>query len=246
MLRQVRDLGFDWIDIQPGQLQTLESQLLAQELGLRIACVGATFGLPAGAALDHPQRAPRQSAIAHCQRAIEIAARGGAEVVYVVPGAAAGLAALERYAAALVRLAEAAQAQGLKLALEHFPGRALASAGETLEFIRQVGHDNLYLLYDSGHIQISGEDPPAVIHNAGDRLAYVHFDDNDGLRDLHWPLLQGVMDEAALFATLKALQAIGYDGALSLELSPSLPQPAAALRDSRDILLRGLHRLDWP
>ena len=42
---------------------------------------------------------------------------------------------------------------------------------------------------------MSGEDPEAVIANAGDRLGYVHLDDNDGLSDLHWSLLEGVMTE---------------------------------------------------
>ncbi len=244
-LRQVRDIGFDWIDIQPAHLQTLESQLLAQELGLRVSCMGASFGLPAGAALDQAEAAARQAALAHGQRAIDLAARAGAEVVYVVPGLDASPAALQRYADSVICLAEAAAKVDIKLAIEHFPGKALPSAGETLEFLDQLGHDNLYLLYDSGHIQLSGEDPATVIQNAGQRLGYVHFDDNDGIRDLHWALLDGVMSEAALFETLRALQAIDYAGALSLELSPSLPRPADALRDSRDTLLRAWHRLRW-
>ena len=43
-------------------------------------------------------------------------------------------------------------------------------------------------------------------------------------------------------STLRALKAIGYSGALSLELSSALANPSQALRDSRDILMRTRHQ----
>lgn len=241
-LRQVSELGFDFIDIQPTHQGTLESRLLAQELDLRVSCVGASFGLPPGASLDHADADLRRAAIDQVAWAIDRAAAIGAQTAYVIPGADGKPAALERFAGALAALAGDAAAHGLKLALEHFPGTALPSASATLEFIHRIGHDNLYLLYDSGHIQMTGEDPATVIQNAGDRLGYVHFDDNDGLSDWHWSLLDGVMTEESLVATLRALDAIGYQGALSLELSPALPNPLKALKESRDTLLRAQRR----
>jgi len=241
-LRQVHEIGFDTIDIQSGQQRSLESRLLAQELGLRVSCVGASFGMPAGASLDHADEDKRRAAIDHAAWAIDRAAGIDASTVYVIPGMDSNPEALERFASALAGLASDAVAYGIKLAVEHFPGTALPTAGDTLEFIRRVDHDNLYLLYDSGHIQMSGEDPETVIANAGDKLGYVHFDDNDGVSDLHWSLLDGVMTDESLIATLRALDAVGYRGALSLELSPALANPAKALRDSRDVLMRAVHR----
>ena len=242
VLRHVRELGFDWIDIQPAQLETLESRLLAQELGLSVSCVGASFGMRAGAALDHSDDNARRAACDHVASAIEKAAAHKAEVAYVIPGLEQDASALERFADSLAELADKARDMCVRLALEHFPGRALPTAAETLEFIRETGHDNLYLLYDSGHIQISCEDPATVILNAGDRLGYVHLDDNDGVEDLHWSLLDGVMTDEALQATMGALQTIGYGGALSLELSPALPNPARALSESLDVVMRARHR----
>ncbi len=241
VLRQVRDLGFSWIDIQPTHLETLESRLLAQELGLSVSCVGASFGMPAGASLDHADPEARRVARGHVALAIDKAVNFGASVVYIVPGQSRDPLRLERFADSAVQLADRAGEAGVKFAIEHFPGTALPTAAETLEFIREANHSNLYLLYDSGHIQISCEDPSAVISNAGDRLGYVHLDDNDGLNDLHLSLLDGVMTVEALEATVQALNAIGYQGSLSLELSPALPKPEMALAASRDILLCALH-----
>ena len=240
ILRQIRDIGFDWIDIQPSHLRTLESQLLTQELGLRVSCLGASFGMPPGASLDSDDSDARHDALLHVKNAIDWAADRRADTAYVVPGSANSASALQRYADSLAQLADWAAARGIKLAVEHFPGTALPTAGETLEFVQAIGHANLYLLYDSGHIQMSGEDPWQVITNADDRLAYVHFDDNDGLGDLHLGLLDGVMTEASLAATFRALKAIDYRGAVSLELSANLPNVSRALRESRDLLMRSV------
>ncbi|MCY3780252.1 MAG: sugar phosphate isomerase/epimerase [Chloroflexi bacterium] len=238
ILRQVRELGFDWIDIQPGQLQTLESRLLAQELGIRVSCVGASFGMPPGSALDSPDPAARQAAVDHVAKAIEQAADVRADTVYVVPGKDESGEALRKFAESLTGLADVASKRNVKLAIEHFPGTALPTAARTLEFILQAGHRNLYLLIDTGHLQITGEEAAGTILNAGDRVAYVHFDDNDGIGDLHWALLDGVMTEESLATTIAALDDIGYQGALSLELNPKLPKVKRALQSSRDILIR--------
>ena len=237
LLRKMRDMGFAHIDVQPGQLRGQESRDLAAELGLRVSCVGASFGMPAGAALDHAENPLRRAAVNHVAEAIEHAAELGAYTVYVVPGKDGSRDALARYADSLATLAESADGHGIKLAVEHFPGTALPSAKATLDFLSEAGQANLYLLYDSGHIQMSGEDAAAVIGAAGERLAYVHLDDNDGMRDLHLGLLDGVMREADLKATLAALTAIGYEGAVSLELSPGLDDVQGALRRSRQIVL---------
>ena len=245
-LRQIHEIGFDTIDIQPTHQRSQESRLLAQELGLSVSCIGASFGMPEGAALDHAGQSEGQRAIDHVIAAIEHGSDIGAETVYIIPGLDTGSEAIDRYRRSVARLAEAAAEREIKLAIEHFPGTALPTALDTLAFIRQVEHDNLYLLYDSGHIQMSGEEPAAVIANAGDRLGYMHFDDNDGMKDLHWSLLEGVMTDESLVATLRALDAVGYQGALSLELNPSLANPKRALQESRDALLSASHRAWLP
>jgi len=243
MLREARALDFDWIDIQPTHLGALESRLLAQELGLRVSCLGASFGMPADAALDSEDNAQQRAAFDHVASGIALAGHLGTESAYIVPGKDRDERAAARFSDSLTGLADLAAGFGVKLAVEHFPGTALPTASETLEFIRRADHPNLYLLIDSGHLQITGEDPASAILNAGDRLGYMHFDDNDGVSDLHWALLDGVMTEESLHATLQALDDIGYEGALSLELNPGLPNPSRALQKSRDILLRTIHRL---
>ena len=58
MLHQISDLGFQWIDVQPGNLQSLTTRETLRELGLSVSCLGASFDMPAGASLDHSRPKP--------------------------------------------------------------------------------------------------------------------------------------------------------------------------------------------
>ena len=237
ILTQVAELGFRWIDIQPHMLTTKTTRAKAAALGLQIACVGASFGMPDGTALDSLEPARTAQALDYVQQALAHSADLGATAVYVVPGIDDDPVRLARFAESLATAADQAAALGLKLCVEHFPGRALPTAAGTLEFLSKINHPNLYLLFDIGHILISGEDPVAVIKSAGSRLGYVHLDDNDGQGDLHWSLLEGVLTQATLRQTFTALTDIGYAGTISLELNPALPDPAVALKQSRQVVL---------
>ena len=240
LLREIRKLGFRWIDVQPGHLRTAAQRKLATNLSLQVSCLGASFDMPANSSLDHDDERVRRRAIEHVTDAIDHASRLGAETVYVIPGNDDQPVAMRRYGDALCELAEYSAARAIKMAVEHLPGTALDSAETTLLHLHDLRHPNLYLLYDSGHIQMSGENPAAVIAAAGDRLGYVHFDDNDGEGDLHLALLDGVMTEKTLLETIGALREIDYPGPVSLELHPELADPVDALTRSRDILLRAL------
>jgi sugar phosphate isomerase/epimerase len=236
VLARVAGAGFRWIDVRPDGLAEKPGRERARDLGLRVSCVAASFGMPEGAALDSPDAGLVSQALTHTERALTHGAGLGATAAYVVPGPDGGREALSRYAGSLAFAADRAQMHGLKLCIEHFPGRALPTVAATLDFLKEVGHPNLYLLFDIGHAQMSGEDAGEAIRSAGSRLGYVHLDDNDGVGDLHLSLTDGVLTEAGLQMAFEALMEAGYDGAVSLELSPRLPDPMEDLKRSREIV----------
>ena len=233
----MQSLGFRWIDIRPEFLTTTDAQEFARSRSLEVSSVAASYGMPENAALDSPDAGSRSAALAHVDQVVAHCAALGGSAVYLVPGADDSRAALARYADSLLTAAQKAATKGVRLGVEHFPGTALASAASTLEFINAIDHPNLGLLFDIGHVQISDEDPAAVIRQAGERLAYVHLDDNDGEGDLHWALFDGVLTAETLRDTFRALEEIEYTGAISLELSPLLSDPLQALQRSRQIVL---------
>lgn len=237
VISDMRSLGFKRIDIRPDFLEPEDLPTLKDSPPLSVSSVAASFGVPKGAALESSNAGAREKAVAHVEEVVRQCAALGGSVVYLVPGKDDNPTTLNRYADSLAEAADKAAAHGVRLCIEHFPGTALPTAAATLDFINKISHPNLGLLFDIGHVQISGEDPVEVINTAGEKLDYVHLDDNDGHGDLHWALLDGVLTTDTLRETFRALQDIGYAGAVSLELNPQLVDPYNALERSRQIAI---------
>jgi sugar phosphate isomerase/epimerase len=238
-LRQGAELGFTHVDIVAEVERSEADRDALADSGLTVACAALGRGLPEGQALDAVAIEPRRAALAAMKRQLDDAALAGATHAYLVPGSDRSEAALARFRDAVALLAEHAAGRKVRLCVEHFPGKALPTVRETLAFIDSVKHANLYLLLDVGHCLISKEHDAEVIRRAGARLGYVHFNDNDGERDLHLPLLQGKWTEEGLRSVVTCLTAlVKYDGALSLELNPENPLPHDGIRASRAVLGR--------
>ena len=236
-MSRVAKAGFSSIDVRPFALTSPIARDKARQLGLRVSCMAASFGLPDGASLESPDERASTQALDYINQSLLEAAELGAKTAYIVPGKAEGGVYLDRLARNLSLAAEGASNSGIKLCVEHFPDSALPTASETLAFLQGIGHPNLYLLFDTGHAQISEEEMVATIKVAGPHLGYVHLNDNDGREDLHLPLLDGIMDRRVLARMLNALVDVEYSGPLSFELNQNLPGPDEALKRSREIVL---------
>ncbi len=237
-LRQAVALGFECVDVVAlADRPEVHLQALADS-GLVVRCAAVGRDLPEGETPDAADRGPRRRALETMKRQVADAARLGATYCYVVPGQDAAEAGLARFAETCTLLADHAAGRMVRLCVEHFPGKALPDVRAVLSWLERAGHPNLALLLDVGHCQISGEDPVAAIRAAGPRLGYVHFDDNDGVRDCHWPLLAGRLTEEKLAAIVAALVGGGYEGAVALELNPHNPDPVGGVRQGRELLAR--------
>jgi sugar phosphate isomerase/epimerase len=239
-LELLREAGYELIDVKPDTLADSGLHAAATELGMAVNCMSITFDDRDTLHSEDPRAV--EAALDVVSRSCELGQSLGTSVAYVVPGQDDSQQALGRYRDALVRAADRAKAAGSRLCVEHFPGLSLPTAQGTLRFLDDIDHPNLYLLADLGHLQMSNEDPVSVIEGAGARLGYVHLDDNDGKGDLHLPLLQGVMQETDLDRTFAALRSAGYNGAVSLELSPKLENPHLALVEGFALVARLLNK----
>ena len=219
--------GFDSIDVEPGF-----TTAAARQEHLPVTSVAITHLLPEGTAIESGDDAARGAALEHAKRAMGEAHALGAGMVYVVPAATADPEARGHFTDSVIQLANEAEVRGIRFAIEHFPETGLPSVRETMDYIHEVGHPNIYLLLDIGHAQISRESIADALAMAGDRVAYVHFDDNRGEKDDHLALLDGLMQESDLAAAVAALRDHGYGGAVSVETNPVLPDPQAAMAGS--------------
>jgi sugar phosphate isomerase/epimerase len=223
-------LGFTHVDVVASPERSPADREALADAGVVVCCAALGRDLPAGAALDAADVGLRRRALDVVRAQIIDAAQLGATVAYLVPPVETERLAL--FAEACDLLAEAAAGRLVRLCVEHVPGRALARAADTLAWL-ETTHPALGLLLDVGHCLISSEDAAAVVFGAEGRLGHVHLDDNDGVGDLHWPLLTGRLTTAHLASLAAALREVGYRGGVALELSPSNVDPVAALADSR-------------
>jgi len=230
---RVAELGFTHIDIVALADRPPEHCDALADSGLLVACAGVGRDLPPAVGLDVAAVARRREAVELVKRQIADAARLGATRAYLVSGTDAGGDALARFAEAVSLLSTYASGRMVQLCVEPVPGRALSTAAATLDWLETCGLDGVSLLLDVGHCLISGEDAAEVVRRAGRRLGHVHLDDNDGVSDLHLPLFAGRLSRDGLREFLRALDEIGYDGALALEFDPHLADPVSALRESK-------------
>src|SRR5262245_42512827 len=124
-LTSLAEIGFRWIDIRPLDLIHETARRKVRDLRLQVSCIGTSFGLPEGAALDSSEPEAARQSLAHVQKSLEYGAERGATAAYVIPGLDDSPEALSRYGQLLIQAADRAEALGLKLCIEHFPGRAL-------------------------------------------------------------------------------------------------------------------------
>jgi len=99
-----------------------------------------------------------------------------------------------------------AQALGCQLVVENCYD---SNPYPLLELVRSFDTEWLRMSLDVGHAfitqQFGGPTPDQWVTEAGDLLAHVHLQDNDGFADRHWGLGEGNINWRAFFRTLTTL-----------------------------------------
>jgi sugar phosphate isomerase/epimerase len=134
---------------------------------------------------------------------------------------------------AVRQIAERAQELNLRLVMEvlnRYEAHLLNTAAEALDFVAQVGSEQVGILLDAYHMNIEECAPGEALRRAGDLLWLYHAADSN-----RQGIGRGHTDFAAQLATLAD---IGYSGPIILECTAPGPDPFTAIKDadSRDWL----------
>jgi sugar phosphate isomerase/epimerase len=224
-LISIKQTAFHFVDVRPDTLDCSAAAEAMKSLGLRVSCVD----------LDGGGNGPGKGSISLSQ-GLEKAHAWGARAAYI--RSCANARDLKNFEATAADLANKAAEKGIRLCIEHVPGSALSTARETLSFIQNLNHPNVFLLLDIGHTILSREKPWEIVAAAGPKLGYVQMNDNDGKKDRHWALLDGRLTCEELSKTLDALNLAKYEGTLGLQLSGKLRVLAPEFSRNRNLLLR--------
>jgi sugar phosphate isomerase/epimerase len=147
---------------------------------------------------------------------------------------AAAAPALERTARGLSDLAAIAADEGLQLLVEAPHTLQLCTTvRQAVKLVDGIVGENVRMILDSSHVQVSGASLPATARAYGSRLAHVQLRDARG-RDFHYAIGEGEVEFEGFF---EALQEMGYQGHLTLELETRTPAGARKIEEiatSRD------------
>ena len=185
-----------------------------------------------------PDEEARALAVRETQAALELARRVPLSVLVVHPGLQDSLLSpgVQNSREAAVRSVEEivalASPLGVRVALEVIPN-AMAMADALVELLDDLDMPELGVCLDFGHAHMQGDVVDAIESLSG-VLAATHVHDNHGDRDEHLAPFDGTIDWAG---ALTALQKIGYEGTLMLELAGADP-PAPALERARKAAAR--------
>jgi protein FrlC len=100
------------------------------------------------------------------------------------------------------------------------------------------------VVLDSGHLNLSGEDPASALDNLGDLLLQVHVNDNDGKQQQNAIPGEGNFDFARLVSLLRQRR---FEGFLTLELAwgysfdplPAITEAARRMRATLSEVRKG-------
>jgi sugar phosphate isomerase/epimerase len=184
-----------------------------------------------------PDRHYRQIRIDHTRRALTLARELGARCITTEPGGpvergGSWSAALRLFVEELKPVIEHAEKEGVLLLIEPEPGLLVENAAQFEELMKHIDSPAVGLNFDIGHFYCVGDDPAATVPRLAQYIRHFHLEDIAATR-VHHHLIpgEGAIDFAAIF---RAIQAIGYQGWITIELYPYVDEPDTAARTARE------------
>ncbi|RND84079.1 Inosose dehydratase [Lacticaseibacillus paracasei] len=83
----------------------------------------------------------------------------------------------ERLATGLERLGDRAHEVGMQIVYHHHMGTGVQTTAEIDRLMTMTDPDKVSLLFDTGHLVLSGEDPLTIYDRYQDRIKHIHFKD---------------------------------------------------------------------
>ena len=176
----------------------------------------------------------RQMRVQHTIDCIRLAKKIKARNISTEPGgpvpAGADSWRLEKtFLDSLTTAAQAAEEEGVKLLVEPEPGLLIENSSQFKKFIQNVGSDFVRLNFDIGHFYCVGEDPAKLVYELADYVEHFHLADIANRVHNHLIPGRGEIDFRPVF---RAIDDIGYDGFVTVELYPYQDNPVQAAEEA--------------
>jgi sugar phosphate isomerase/epimerase len=250
--QRLKKCGYDAIELTPpkgryGMGVSMEEfvkthKKLTAEYGLQVSCINECWGemwdpySPVYKTLTEPKTAAL--AISETRSDIDIAVELGAPSVTIAVAIHAPITAQNVKECtsvavdALRQMSDYASQKGVRLVFEatnHLEmGKFVNTALNHRRMIELTGKKNIGIQLDMFHANFEELNPYEAIVDAGDLLWHMHFRDSNSLTPGY-----GTVDWKAV---LRALKKINYQGYVTIESAPMVPDSDTAAKDGIDFL----------
>jgi protein FrlC len=231
-VQEIIEAGFEGIDFWCGRphfyrndhpasiYQSLKEKLNTHSV-TAVSAMPAFFRYPYS--LSSPLAPIREDSIQYMFDCIHNATKIGAEFVLVVPTNLIHGQTVDDargfFVESLGKVVREAEKESTKLGIEIvYPilSSYMKSTQDALQVIHELGNpDCLGVVLDSGHLNLSGENPESAINNLGNRLFHVHVNDNNSKVQSNDIPGEGTFD---FLHFLRLLHKYNYDGFVMTEL----------------------------
>jgi sugar phosphate isomerase/epimerase len=223
--------------------QIKSSRNLISSCGMQISNLNA-FTLYAIGDVYHPSwieqdPSQREIRIQHTIDCLRLAKKIGAKCISTEPGGPLNhgeKGELEKlFSAGLKKAAKVAEEEDVTLLVEPEPELLLENSHQFKDLMKDINSDHVRLNFDIGHFYCVGEDPAALVHELSDYIEHFHLADIASTR-VHNHLIpgKGSIDFRSVF---DAMDDIGYDGFVTVELYPYQENPVQAASEAFNYLL---------
>lgn len=244
VFRIAAEIGYDGVEIAPFTLadsvlditpqRRREIVRSADSFGVDIVGLHWLLVRPAGLYLNHPDPEVRRRTRDYLDALIHFCADiGGKVLIFGSPkqrSVCEGLTFQQAWDYALesfTHIAETARREGVYFCLEPLsPNETdfINTVTDALQMVRKVNSPYFQTMIDIKAISSDGRPLPEIIREAGEHAKHVHVNEPDGRGPG-----QGSTDFRQVFA---ALQEIGYNGYVSVEVFDYKPDPLTIAKDS--------------
>lgn len=182
----------------------------------------------------------RRQRIEHTRKSLRLAGAIGAKTLSTEPGGAVEGVSRDvvsaRFREGIEQVIGDAASAGVVICIEPEPALLIERPAEYLEFIKDFDTPWVKMNLDLGHMFCVGEDPARAVEELAGHYPHVHIEDIAATR-VHQHLVpgQGAMDFEAIF---RALERVGYDGWVTVELYPYVSSAEAVARQAYEFLRR--------
>jgi sugar phosphate isomerase/epimerase len=227
--QRLAKLGFDGVELM-GDLAAytaVEAGQVLSDHGLQVLSL-----TPENVDLAHPDPAVRAKAVDYYLQLLDFAAELQYPLVschgYV--GRIRAISNIQEewavFVEAVRQLARRARTLDLKIVMEvlnRYEAHLVNTGAEALDFVTEVGMDNVDVLLDAYHMNIEEASPADALRQVGSRLGLYHVADSN-----RQAIGRGHTDFGAQLA---ALDEIDYQGPVIMECTAPGPDPFMAIKD---------------